>query len=274
MITVPDQGGTDAAFTPECVVVCHDPEVFRIVQFILNDLRSEPRVCSEPEAAVELMRQGRFRSAVVDCDVPGAFELVQWIRNDLALVVLALVSESGQSEAFRSGATLVAHKPLNQERVRRALNAMQNLAGKQRRRTQRFSLQPVAHLWVGESEFTARISDLSETGVAVETELTAPVGSQFPLKLLLPGVRKPMQANARVVRALDGRLAMRFLNFPVPEHQRLLSDWLGYLAAFSSPDRTIRASEPQPAPVAAPHHVAVRKPQKRVGRRLWGVLGR
>jgi response regulator RpfG family c-di-GMP phosphodiesterase len=128
-------------------------------------------------AARECLERRKIDGVFVDVEVPGAVNLIGAIRHGTSnckVVIFACVPDNKESTAVLSaGANFLLRKPVNVDGVALHITIAKDLLLRERQRYFRQSVNLQITLKEGESEQRARISNLSEGGMAIR--ITKPV---------------------------------------------------------------------------------------------------
>ena len=225
---------------------------------------------AQPATVARLLSSDRFAIVVLDGEMPDAQQHLLAVREyctrNTAVSLLLLPEEGSLPRGFGRGATLVVRKPLTAEAARTALRSALHLTRPQRRRTLRLSLEPLVHIACGGRSQRGQVLDVSESGIAVCGCDPLPRGAAVQLRLLLPGMKSPIEVNGTVARCAAERVGIRFGKFSDPDHQLQLQEWLAYLRDFA------RRAEPAAAPAPAEREESVRRvarPRRSPWSRMW-----
>lgn len=165
--------------------------------------------------ALSSISSRHFEALILDCDLEGGMDLVELIRQEpvsYRSVVFALVSSSSAArDATKSGANFVLNKPVNWEFVKRTLRAAQTMIIRERRKSVREKIRAAARITHRKQQSEATIVDLSETGMAIQTEQSFETGNILEISFMLPGYSKEIRCAGRVARAqLTGQVGIEF----------------------------------------------------------------
>jgi DNA-binding response OmpR family regulator len=227
----------------ESLLLSRDLEVVRVVRPTLEKLSIEVEICQEAKKATDILIAEKFDAVIVDCDdLPGGLEVLQGLRstpsnkNSVTFAVLNGKKTTTQ-EAFGMGVNFVLQKPISVLNASRCFQAALNFMERERRRYYRQPVKMAVSVVVGEKEFKATSTNISEGGIALALRHALPKNVQPRLQFTLPGTSMSMEVESDVAWAdLKGHAGLRFLNVP-PGSQEFLENWINQ-----------QAEEPLPGP--------------------------
>jgi DNA-binding response OmpR family regulator len=125
------------------------------------------------EAARDCLKRRKIDGVFVDLAVPGALGVMEAIRkgtsNNKAVIFACVASARENTPALGAGANFLLHKPLNEGSVALHITIAKELLERERRRYFRHAVNMPVVLKDGEVEQHARMTDLSEEGMAMRT---------------------------------------------------------------------------------------------------------
>ena len=125
------------------------------------------------EAARDCLKRRKIDGVFVDTDVPGALEVMERIRkgtsNNKAVIFACVADAKEYTQALSAGANFLLRKPLQEDSVALHITIAKELLDRERRRYFRQAVNIPVVLKDGEAEQHARMTDLSEAGMAVRT---------------------------------------------------------------------------------------------------------
>ena len=125
------------------------------------------------EAARDCLNRRKIDGVFVDLDVSGALSVVESIRkgtsNSKAVIFACGTRAREYTEALSAGANFLLRKPLNEGSIALHITIAKELLERERRRYFRHAVNLPAVLKDGETEQHARLTNLSEGGMAVRT---------------------------------------------------------------------------------------------------------
>jgi response regulator RpfG family c-di-GMP phosphodiesterase len=125
------------------------------------------------EAARDCLKRRKIDGVFVDVEVPGALGVMEGIRkgtsNNKAVIFACVVDAKEYTHALSAGANFLLRKPLQEDSVALHITIAKELLDRERRRYFRHPVSIPVVLKDGEVEQHARMTDLSEGGMAVRT---------------------------------------------------------------------------------------------------------
>jgi DNA-binding response OmpR family regulator len=218
--------------TLDSLLLSQDPNLVRVVKPTLEKLSIDVELCKEARAATDLLISEKFDAVIVDCDdLVGGLEVLQGLRetpsnrNSVTFAILNGKKTTTQ-DAFTMGANFVLQKPISVLNASRCFNAAVNFMIKERRR---YFRQPIAmgvKVVLGDKQWKAESTNISEGGMALTIREALPKGEIFQLKFTVAEVSLNMDVEAEVAWAdMKGRVGFRFQNVPASSQQQL-ERWL------------------------------------------------
>jgi DNA-binding NtrC family response regulator len=125
------------ALTP--CILDEDPAQLEVLSAVITEMGYEPIPTSDPAEALQLVKRGRCRLVLVDMHTPGmdGYEFLdQLSRSDPGVHVIVMTGEytlESALEAIRGGAADFLPKPIDQVRLRKALDDVAALYDQRRR---------------------------------------------------------------------------------------------------------------------------------------------
>lgn len=220
----------------ECLVIV-DGGARSAVMSAARALSLKTESSTHLEVVERLLSGDRFAIVVLDGELPEASYLLPLVRQycvrNASVSLLLLPEKGGLPRGFGRGATLVIRKPLSTEAARKALRSALHLTRPARRRTQRLSLEPLVHIASGGRAQRCQVVDISESGIGALASEPLPRGAAVQLRLLLPGMKNPIEVSGVVARSSPELVGIRFADFAAQEDQAQLQDWLAYFRDFA-----------------------------------------
>lgn len=125
------------------------------------------------EAARDCLKRRKIDGVFVDTQVPGALGVMENIRkgtsNNKAVIFACVTDAKEYTLALSAGANFLLRKPLQEDSVALHITIARDLLERERRRYFRHAVNLPVVLKEGEVEQHARMTDLSEGGMAVRT---------------------------------------------------------------------------------------------------------
>src|ERR1017187_131354 len=217
----------------ESLLLSRDADVFRVLRPTLEKLSIDVEVCQEAKKSSEIFISENFDAVIVDCDdMPGGVEVLEGLRttpSNKNSVTFALVNgkKTTTQQAFGMGVNFVLHKPLSVLNASRCFNAALNFMLRERRRYFRHPIKMPVCLVLGDKEWKAQSTNISEGGIALLLHHALPKNATPRLRFTLPGTNLSLEVETEIAWAdLKGYMGLRFLNLPASS-QESLEGWLG-----------------------------------------------
>ena len=125
------------------------------------------------EAARDCLKRRKIDGVFVDMEVPGALGVLEGIRkgtsNNKAVIFACVTDAKENTLTLSAGANFLLRKPLNEGSVALHITIARELLDREQRRYFRHAVSIPVVLKDGEVEQHARMTDLSEGGMAVRT---------------------------------------------------------------------------------------------------------
>jgi c-di-GMP-binding flagellar brake protein YcgR len=247
------------------LIVCAEMAAVRVLSQIFQELGIEAEHCVELSAAGARLAKKPFDAVVVDCkDQLAAIGLIATVRGLAAnknTLVIALVDGREQvRDIFGQGANFIVYKPVSAERAASSLRAARGLMRREKRSKLRVALHAPASITYANAEnVPATLLDLSEDGLAIQSERRLPPRCKVYFQFNLPGDRSTVRLSADVVwQDSSGRVGLRFLDVPQAS-RRTLNSWIK-----TSLEQLAKAEPKAPKPTGQP-------PLETVATRLAGL---
>jgi CheY-like chemotaxis protein len=214
------------------LLLCRDPDNLRFFRRALDDLGISLEVVSVCDVALDKLSRQKYDAVIVDCDdIKGAPEVLQGIQkaasNKRAIALAIVNGRTTMRQAFEMGAHFVLEKPMNHERVGRALRAAHGFMVAEQRRYFRHAVDLSVYLTFGcVKHLPCTATNISEGGMAIK--LAEPIGSTWDVEVRfdLPGVRDRLEAKGEFAWTdAEGRAGIRFVHMP-NDSKRALTRWL------------------------------------------------
>jgi CheY-like chemotaxis protein len=243
------------------LVVCADSKAVQVLSQILKELNIEAEHCGDLAAASVRLASQHFDALVIDCrDQLAAIELIAGVRKlpiNRSTLIIALVDGREQvRDIFGQGANFIVYKPVSVERAGSSLRAARGLMAREKRGKLRVSLHAPASITYSNAEnVAATLLDLSEDGLAIQSERRLPPRCKVYFQFNLPGEKASVRLSGDVVwQDSSGRVGIRFVDVPQTS-RRTMNEWIK-----SSLARLAKAEEnaPRNEQIAPPEAVATR----------------
>jgi DNA-binding response OmpR family regulator len=217
--------------TLEALVVSRDPDTLRVLRSALAKLDIVVQVCTGAEAATEVLTAKKFDAIIIDCDdMHGGIGILQQVRkersNKSSVTFAMLNGVTDVRTVFQMGAGFVLQKPITLTNALRSFQAAYGLMHRERRRYFRLPVEFPVTLTFGRSqEMKAMASNLSEGGMAIQTETALPA-DLARIQFSLPGTDLTLSPKAELAwNDASGRGGIRFLDLTLTAREQL-ENWL------------------------------------------------
>ena len=214
----------DMAF--ECVLVTRDPGVFSVVSRILRDLSVCTDVCLTSSKALTRLATGGTDLIVIDWEEEGSAALLHeiWKSGNWQKPTVVAISSHGSRVP---GVHIVLKKPVTKEAGRQSLQVAYSRMLQDHRRHARYALAAsVVATDDRNRTVPVTILDIGDGGVGLRSEEELISGSSLSFRLLLPGARRDIHIQARVLWTRKfGRIGCEFIRIP-PVDVNILHEWL------------------------------------------------
>ena len=245
------------------LVVCADSKAVQVLSQILRELNIEAEHCEDTGTAASRLATKHFDAVVVDCqDQLPAIELIAGVRksaiNRTTLVIGLVDGREQVRDIFGQGANFIVYKPVSVERAASSLRAARGLMAREKRGKLRVSLHAPASITYANSEnVAATLLDLSEDGLAIQSERRLPPRCKVYFQFNLPGEKSSVRLSGDVVwQDSSGRVGIRFVDVPQTS-RRTMNEWIkGSLSRLATAERNAPRKEPQPSAEVAPTRFA------------------
>ncbi len=222
----------DMAF--ECLLVTHDAGVFSTLSRILRDLSICTNVCLSSSKALNLLSKGSTDLVVIDWEEEASSELLHEIwRSGRQKPTVVAISPQDRSAP---GVHVVLRRPVTDESGRKSLKVAYSRMLQDYRRHARYALMmSVVATDHRNRTVPVTITDIGDGGVGLRSEEEFIVGDGLSFRLLLPGAKRDINIQARVLWTREfGRVGCEFLRIP-PVDVNILHDWLKHKMQVKKP---------------------------------------
>jgi DNA-binding response OmpR family regulator len=214
------------------LLLCRHSATVQLISRGFRELSVEVETCSEPQAALQRLKDQRFDAIVVDAEdradtllVLDSVKTLPSCKNSLRIVLAD--HQTALAAAFSTGTHLVIYKPISADRMRNSLRGLSNLIGRRHRREfGRIRVKLPAILHIGDkNQVPASILDISQGGVAFLSQ-QAITTKTLNLRFALPSRTGMITTSAEVVwKDVRGRIGAQFVNME-PASRTLLTEWV------------------------------------------------
>jgi CheY-like chemotaxis protein len=216
----------------ESLVISQDAALLDVLRPALEKISVNLQVCSESQAAGELLAKHKLDAVIIDCDdMDNGYELLQRLRqsrsNGKSVSFAVVNGKTTTQQAFHSGANFVLQKPLTALHAERCLNAALNFMVRELRRYFRHPISmPLRIILPHNHEMTATATNLSEGGMAIRVVGKLPKAARAHFRFTLPGTQTSLELKGEVAWADEtGQAGIRFVDAP-QSSQYQLEKWL------------------------------------------------
>jgi CheY-like chemotaxis protein len=240
------------------LVVCLDQESANLLSQSLSELGILVEHAASITQGLELLGTDHFNAVVLDYRADqGSEEFLTRLRrsakNRSTLLIAIVDSGFNARPVFGLGANFVLYRPLSSERTRISLRAARGLMRRERRRASRTPVNSQANVaYPGAPELSAVLTDLSEGGTSIQTDIRIPSTCKVYFEFALPNQQQLIRLSGEVAwQDAGGRTGIRFLDVP-QSSRRLLQNWLQQ----NNPQPTILGATPAANESASNHSLA------------------
>lgn len=162
---------TASSTTLEFLLVCENYHTLTAISQAIKQIGGNLGFAPATDSAHEYLQRRKVDGIFVDMEVSGAQNLITCIRQGMSnrnSVVFACVpSPTASPIVFVTGATFLLQKPLTMESVVASLNAAQEMMAREKRQYFRLPVNLPVFLVAGGVEQRAKMTNLSEGGMAL-----------------------------------------------------------------------------------------------------------
>ena len=236
------------------LVVCADLKAVQVLSQILRELNIAAEHCGDLASAAGRLAGQHFDAVVVDCqDQMPAIELIAGVRKspmNRSTLIIGLVDGREQvRDIFGQGANFIVYKPVSVERAASSLRAARGLMAREKRIKLRIALHAPASITYADAEnVAATLLDLSEDGLAIQSERRLPPRCKVYFQFNLPGDKSSVRLSGDVVwQDSSGRVGIRFVDVPQTS-RRTINEWIkSSLARLATAEKNAPKKELPPA---------------------------
>jgi response regulator RpfG family c-di-GMP phosphodiesterase len=220
----------------QTLLFCADAQFLGITRNVLYQLQVTPKIVSNCDAALEMIREHEFDVIIVDwreIDNLGEFLLaVRRSKLNQECVLVAIMRDLlDLRQAFAAGVHFLIHKPASAVQIERCLRAAYCATVVRRRKQHREPVEIVASIRTRMQPLVEVIVvNLSEGGAGLQMSSDMPplslsAGDEVELHFSLPETGEALRATSTVAWRTASRCGLRFSY--IPETERLaLEQWL------------------------------------------------
>jgi hypothetical protein len=223
----------DMAF--ECLLVSSDPGVFGTIDRILRELSIRTNICLRSSRAFNLLAKGSTDLIVIDWEGEASAQLLHEIwkvgktRKPTIVAISAL-------DCPIPGAHVVLRKPVTAESGAKAIRSAYLRMVRDHRVNARYPLMmPLAATDEANQTVPVTVTDIGDGGVGLNTKAQLTVGETLSIRLLLPGMKRDVYMQVRVLWTREyGAAGCEFLRIP-PVDSDILHHWLKCKSQIKKP---------------------------------------
>jgi hypothetical protein len=214
----------DMAF--ECLLICRDPAVFSTMDGLLRGLSVSTSLCLSSSKALDLLAEGSTDLLVIDWEGDASSDLLQDIWKSRMKHKPTIVAISALDSDIR-GAHVTLRKPITAESGTRSLKVAYSKMLMDHRLHARYDLMLSLRATDDNNRSIALIvTNIGDGGIGLSVKQKVTVGQVLGLRLLLPGAKREIYIQARVLwTRQDGAAGCEFVRIP-PVDLSILQDWL------------------------------------------------
>ena len=219
----------------ECLLVCRDPAVYCPVERALRDLSILTNSCLSSSKAIELLAKENADLIVIDWEGDDSLALLErvWASEQKPKPTIIAICGSGLSIP---GAHVLLHKPISAQALTQSLRTAYSRMLLEHRKNVRYPLM-IPLMATDEKRRTIPLSvkDIGDGGVGLKAKEKLAIGGMLSFRLQLPGAKREIYAEVRVVWSQDnGNAGCEFLRIP-PLDVDSLYEWLKGKARVKKP---------------------------------------
>jgi hypothetical protein len=215
----------DMAF--ECLLISRDPSVVSPLNHVLQDLSISTKICVSHSKVLDELRTGSTDLVVIDwVDDNSSSKLLSDIRECDVVQKKTLVAVSSLDRPI-PGAHMVLTKPITTESGAKGLKFVYDLMLRDHRRHARYAVMVPVLITDGENRLLpVRITNIGDGGIGLSTNERLTIGDVLSCRVLLPGARRAIYMEARVLWTREfGIAGCEFVRIP-PLDLDILHEWL------------------------------------------------
>ncbi len=214
----------------QAVVVSYDTEVLGVISSCLTELGIAGICHPDRDSAIGSLQKQKIDAFFVDQELDHELLVLEQMRSSACgrgTVGFAIVPQTNDGIHACRAADFVITKPVTKLEVARTLRAAYGMMLKERRRYSRHNLRCEAIL----SDATgrkcmARTTNISQTGIALECELSLPAGAVVQLQVALPRSSAPCRFEGRVIwSTANGKAGLTFTHMSSRDRE-CLTEWI------------------------------------------------
>jgi|HubBroStandDraft_6_1064221.scaffolds.fasta_scaffold01628_7 hypothetical protein len=215
----------DMAF--ECLLVSRDPQVICTLNHVLDNLSISTRHCLTPSKALNDLRASSADLVVIDWDEDrSASELLYEIQKSDITRKKTVLAVSAVDRRI-PGTHFLLKKPVTTESGTQSLKIIYSRMLQDYRRYARYAVMTPVIATTGDNQLVpVTITNVGDGGVGISSIQRLSVGDILSFRVLLPGARRAIYIEARVLWTREyGVSGCEFTRIP-PVDLDILHDWL------------------------------------------------
>jgi CheY-like chemotaxis protein len=214
----------------QILVVDDDPVSCELIAELLRSAGFEVSSLTSSAEAAERLSDEKFHAVFLDMRMPppDGLELARHVRHsriNAPAIIIMITGENDHSlmkRAFEIGVQFFLFKPVERNKLLKLIRVAEHSIEQERRRFTRVPLQLPVLLNANDGQLEGTTVDISFDGMLVQSYLVFPAGTTIKLSLDLQNCSRPLQLEARVLRALGtDRMAVQFKSANATERSRL-----------------------------------------------------
>jgi DNA-binding NarL/FixJ family response regulator len=250
------------------LLVTSDSQSLFLAERTLDAYSIERVTCSTGLAALDALRARTFDLLVLDVGMPGSSELLDSQLKDnknCPSTVIALTQDPKTvTETVRKRVHYVLQQPFTVDMIARTLKTAYGLIAIDKRTSFRLPVRIAAAAEYQKSGQkyplkTAMLTDISQTGMCLKSDILIPKESTVFVNFQIPGVPTVIHAIGTVIwHDAFGQAGIQFRFIP-PQEFRVLRDWLNAKCPWNS---ELVSKEPAYRMVLAPESARTERTAK------------
>ena len=230
-LNFPSVDNMENAMNLDSLLISRDAALLGVLRPALEKISVDIEVCTEFRLGHDLLSKRKFDAVIIDCDdLPHGSDLLKSLRqtqgNAKAVAFAVVNGKTTTQDAFQAGANFVLQKPVTPLHAARCFNAALNFMVRERRRYFRHPVKMPVNIVLGDKQWKATSTDLSEGGIALSLKQALPKDAAPRVQFTLPESKIALDVEAQIAWVdLKGSAGLRFINL-AKNSQELLEGWL------------------------------------------------
>lgn len=214
----------------QILVVDDDAVSCELISELLRSAGFEVSSLTSSAEAAERLSDEKFHAVFLDMRMPppDGLQLAHHVRHsriNAPAVIIMITAENDRTlmkRAFEIGVQFFLFKPVERNKLLKLIRVAEHSIEQERRRYTRVPLQRPISLQANDKQLEGVTVDISFDGMLLQSYLVFPAGTHVKISLDLQNGSRPLQLEARVLRALGAeRMAVQFKCQNAPERNRL-----------------------------------------------------